>query len=74
MMKKLQVGEAEPALDPGKFCTHQKKFEPNLVVPYDTLLGSERLALGPDLTKIFCTFLSLSSVNSPNDHSVNLKY
>lgn len=65
--------DAEPALHLGKFCTHQNKFEPNLVVPYDMLLGSERLAVGPDLTKIFCTFLSLYSVNSPTDHSVNLK-
>lgn len=68
------MGEAEPALDLGKFCTHQNKFESNLVVPYDMLLGSERLAVGPDLTKISCTFLSLSSVNSPSDRSVNLKY
>lgn len=67
--------DAELALDLDKFCTHQNKVEPNLeVVPYDMLLGSERLAVGPDLTKIFCTFLSLYSVNSPTDHSVNLKY
>jgi len=67
--------DAEPALDLHKFCTHQNKFEPNLeVVPYDMLLGNERLAVGPDLTKIFCTFLSLDSMNSPTDHSVNLKY
>lgn len=67
--------DAEPALDLGKFCTHQNKFKPNLeVVPYDMLFGSESLAVVPDLTKLFCTFLSLYSVNSPTDHSVNLKY
>lgn len=67
--------DTEPALDLGKFCTHQNKFKPNLeVVPYDMLLWSERLAGSPDLTKIFRTFLSLYSVNSPTDRSVNLKY
>lgn len=69
-MEKLKMVDAEPALDLGKFCTYQNKFEPNLeVVPYDMLLGSERLAVGQDLTKIFCTFLSLYSVNSPTDRS-----
>lgn len=55
------MAEAEPALDPGKFCTHQNRSEPNLeVVPYDMLLGSGA-GCGPrsdkDLLHIFISVL-----------------
>jgi len=55
------MAEAEPALDLGKFCTHQNKSEPNLAaVPYDMLLGSG-VGCGPrsdkDLLHIFIFML-----------------
>jgi len=55
------MAEAEPALDLGKFCTHQNKSEPKIAaVPYDMLQGSG-VGSGPrsdkDLLHIFIFML-----------------